>query len=470
MTCAAGRGAEGFSDRNAGRTELAAIISLHGEDKQAQMAGINKAKILVVDDDPDLLHLIGMRLTVAGYEVIGASSGEHALECFRAGRPQVVITDLRMAGMDGHALFARLHEEAPSVPVIIVTAHGTIPDAVAAIQCGVFEFLTKPFDGQELLSRVATAVALSPPVAPAAESGGWRDEIVSVGMAMDELLRQARRAAEDRQPLLIHGPRGAGKTTLARAIHRASPRRGSHFVAVCCAGERAKPDDLRFDGCNAALSELIASAAGGTLLLQEIGALSLADQARVLPLVRSTEPFGYAGNGLPDVRVLAASSQPLDKAIRDGAFRADLYYAVSATTLRVPSLAERQEDIPALVAHFVNRHGNRRRLSPKAITLLQETPWPGNIRQLENVVEQSLRASVSSLVSVSLIRRLLQEEQEKHMAAFGQARRTFEREYLEQLLLATGGNVARAAHIAKKNRTEFYKLLARHGLAPTAFK
>lgn len=190
------------------------------------------ARILVVDDDPDLLHLIGLRLSSAGYAVSQAASGEEALRQFEAEQPQAVITDLRMDGMDGHALFARLHEAAPSVPVIILTAHGTIPDAVVATQRGAFGFLTKPFDGQELLERVAAAVAVSPPVRATSDDGQWRQAIVSRGVAMDELLRQARRAADESGPLLITGPVGAGKATLARAIHDVGPRRKKPFVAL----------------------------------------------------------------------------------------------------------------------------------------------------------------------------------------------------------------------------------------------
>lgn len=431
---------------------------------------MEQANILVVDDDADLLHLIGVRLSVAGYKVIEAASGAEALERFHAERPRVVITDLRMDGMDGHALFARLHEEAPSVPVIILTAHGTIPDAVAATQRGVFGFLTKPFDGRELLDRVAAAVAMSPSVSPAAESGGWREGIVSVSAAMDELLRQARRAADDDRPLLLTGPRGAGKTSVARAIHGAGARRGKPFARMHCSGQSPDVHEQLFGGRNG-VGRLLSSAAGGTLYLDEIGALAASSQARLLALVHGGSGlFGRSTGQSPDVRIVAASSQPLDKAMRDGAFRSDLYYALAANTLRLPSLGERPEDIPVLVAHFVARHGGDCRLSPEALALLQEATWPGNVGQLEAVVEQALCATVSPLVPASLVRRLLREEQEREIAAFDEARRAFERDYLEQLLLTTGGNVARAARVAQRNRTEFYKLLARHGLDPASFK
>lgn len=440
---------------------------------------MGKPKILVVDDDPDLLHLIGVRLSVAGYDVTQAASGEDAVERFRSERPQAVITDLRMSGMDGHALFQRLHEEAPTVPVIILTAHGTIPDAVAATQRGVFSFLTKPFDGRELLDRVAAAVALSPPVMAAAEDGHWRAAIVSVSVVMDELLRQARRAAEDNRPLLIVGPTGAGKATLAKAIHEISPRVGKPFVVAPSATLPTAELEAQLFGVGgdkqsagaAGVGPLMLAAKAGTLFIDEVGALSPVAQARLLPLVHSTaEMFGRSRSAMPDVRIIAASAMPLDRAVRDGGFRADLYYALGASNLRVPALSERQEDIPALVASFVSRHGGERRFSPEALALMQEAPWPGNVRQLENIVEQALRLSVTPLVPATLVRRLLREEQERNMAGFDEARRAFERDYLAQLLQTTAGNVARAARLAQRNRTEFYKLLARHGLDPASFK
>ena len=192
------------------------------------------ARILVVDDDPGLLELIEMRLMADGYAVSCATSGEEALAHFRAKRPRAVIADLRMEGMDGHALFARLHAEAPTVPVIMLSAHGTIADAVAATQRGVFDFLTKPFDGRELLARVAAAMAISPEVESGGSEGGWRAALVSSSLAMDELLRQLRRTADSDTPVLISGPRGSGKEALARALHGASARSAAPFLAVRC--------------------------------------------------------------------------------------------------------------------------------------------------------------------------------------------------------------------------------------------
>jgi len=430
------------------------------------------ARILVVDDDPDLLDLIGMRLTAAGYEVALASSGAAAIEIFRRERPRAVVSDLRMDGMDGHALFDRIHAEAPSVPVIILTAHGTIPDAVAATQRGVFSFLTKPFDGRELLARVAAAVALSPAIVTGDGEAAWRAPIVSAGPAMDEVLRQARRAAASDEPLLISGPGGCGKELLARAIHAAGPRARKPFVVMRCGpqpGHGNEGDEDRI------FADAVAAARGGTLFLDDVGELAASTQACLLPLVREISLFTAKAKTTRDIRFIAATAQPLDQAIRNGEFRADLFYGLSQTTLALPGLDARRADIPLLVAHFIDRWAERvpgaaRGFAPDALVLLQEAPWPGQVRQLRSVVEQALGRAVTPLIPASLVRRLLSEDNEREMSAFDEARRTFEYEYLVELLRTTSGNVARAARIAQRNRTEFYKLLARHALDPATFK
>jgi two-component system response regulator GlrR len=425
--------------------------------------------VLVVDDDPDLLHLIGLRLTTAGYAVASAASGAEALELFHAHAPRAVITDLRMEGMDGLALFEKLHAEAPSLPVIILTAHGSIPEAVRATQRGVFGFLTKPFDGHDLLERVAAAVAVSPPLKAAGADtpamGG-----PSASAAMNELQRQARRVAAADEPVLITGPSGAGKESLARAIHGAGRRAAKPFVVLHCnelPGGRAGED--------APLAQAVVSVAGGTLFLHDVDKLLPGGQVRLLPLVRDLGLFSILGQPKenPNVRVIAATSQSLNQAIRAGHFRADLYYALSRNVLTVPPLSERREDIPLLVAQFIAQlpgTGEPRSFAPDSLALLQQAEWHGNVRQLRNVVEQALRTSVTPQVPASLVRKLLTEEVEREMAAFDEARRAFEYDYLVQLLRTTGGNVARAARVARRNRTEFYKLLARHSLDPGAFK
>lgn len=419
------------------------------------------ARILVVDDDPDLLALISMRLTSAGYTVAQAASGREALDIFRAERPRAVVTDLRMDGMDGHALFERLHAEAPSVPVIILTAHGTIPDAVAATQRGVFSFLTKPFDGRELLARIAAAIALSPPIAPERGNAAWRRDIFAADAAMDELLRTAHRLADDPQPLLLKGPRGSGKELLARAMHACSRCAKQPFqVLQCGSGADSQMEEARF---------VAAFEGDGTLLLDDIDQLAPGLQTQLLARVGTTGLFEGRRSA---VRIIATTTQSLETAAHDGRFRADLYYTFMRNTLSIPSLAARRGDIPLLVTHFTEQAAKKtaQAFSPEALTLLCEAPWPGNVRQLRSIVEQALALAVVPLVPATLVKRLLLEDNEREMTAFDDARKAFEYDYLAQLLKTTHGNVAQAARIAQRNRTEFYKLLGRHNLDPAQFK
>jgi two-component system response regulator GlrR len=432
---------------------------------------MDKPTILVVDDDPDLLQVIEMRLTFAGYDVVTATSGVSALEVFRAGRPRAVVTDLRMEGMDGFSLFERLHAEAPSLPVIILTAHGTIRDAVRATQRGVFSFITKPFDGQELLARVAEAVAVSPLTAVGMVDAGGEKMLVSSNPAMGELHRQARLAAESSEPIIVLGPRGVGKELLARSIHGASANAEKPFVPLRCGqwSEARSGMDL--------LGNAIERAGGGVLFLDDVEGLSPAMQVGLLPLLIASGVFAWTARapGRPSVRVIASTTQPLAQLVRVGRFRSDLFYALSRTSLTVPALADRRDDIPPLVAHFVSAGamhagGSLHAFAPEALALLQESPWPGNVRQLRHVVEQALALAVTPRIPAALVARLLREEEQKDLPAFDEARRGFEYDYLMRLLTTTGGNVAQAARLADRNRTEFYKLLARHQLDPAAFK
>jgi two-component system, NtrC family, response regulator GlrR len=424
------------------------------------------ARILLVDDDPGLLELIGMRLAAAGFETMRAKSGAEALEQFRSARPRVVISDLRMDDMDGHALFTRIHAEAPTVPVIMLTAHGTIPDAVAATQRGVFGFLTKPFDSRELLAKVAEAMAVSPDVDPAVEADSWRAPLVTSSTQMDELLRRSRRAANLDCPVLISGPRGSGKEILARAIHVASSRADEPIFVLRCGDLSEERRE------NSSLERALTSESGGVVVLKGIEDLPQREQMSLVLRLR-TNPFASAAtspNG-SGVRVIATTTQPLDNAIRDGRFRADLFYALGQVVLNVPALSERRSDIPALAAHFAARsHGAARGLSPEALVALQEAAWPGNVRQLRSVVERALALSVTPQVPATVVRGLLRSESERDMNALSEARRSFEHEYLVNLLETTGGNITRAARIAQRNRTEFYKLLARHNIDPVRFK
>ena len=444
------------------------------------------AEILLVDDDPDLLKLIGLRLSAAGYRVKTAESGEAALAQIAINRPAVVVTDLRMPGIDGMQLFEQINAQHPTLPVIILTAHGTIPDAVAATQRGVFGFLTKPFDPQELLKKVAQAVAVAGESrdAHAGTDDAWRAEIVTRSAKMDDLLRRARLVADSMAAVLVLGESGTGKELLARAIHTASNRCNKPFLAINCAAipEQLPESELfgyakgAFTGAATAQQGLFQAADGGTLFLDEIGDMPLSLQAKLLRVLQegAVRPVGATQSVNVDVRIISATHRNLDQMRADRTFREDLFYRLNVVALKLPSLSERREDIPLLVSHFLKKIATRYRkavptLAPDALAALVAAPWPGNVRQLENLLEQAVALSTTHVIPLSLIRHSL-DDSAAPLVSFEAARKTFERDYLVRILKLTAGNAAQAAQMAGRNRTEFYKLLQRHNLEPGMFK
>ena len=447
---------------------------------------MNHGDVLLVDDDPDLLKLISLRLTSAGYRVRTADSGETALATIAVERPATVITDLRMPGIDGLQLFEAIHRQHPALPVIILTAHGTIPDAVNATQRGVFGYLTKPFDSQELLKKVAGALEVSggEPAGSESTAGRWRANIITRSPRMEDLLRQAKLVADSDASVLIFGESGTGKELLARAIHDASRRSDKPFVAVNCG---AIPGDLleselfghargAFTGAVQAHKGLFQAADGGTLFLDEIGDMPLPLQVKLLRVLQEGEvrPVGSTQAMPVDVRVISATHRDLESQREQGLFREDLYYRLNVVSLKLPSLAERREDIPLLAVHILRRLAERYRkpplsLAPDAMALLVAAPWPGNVRQLLNLLEQAVALATTPVIPATLVQAALKEDAAA-LIPFEEARKTFERDYLVRLLKITGGNVTQAAQLAKRNRTEFYKLLQRHRLEPGMFK
>jgi two-component system response regulator GlrR len=443
----------------------------------------DSAKILLVDDDRDLLQLIAMRLQASGYGVTAVESGEAALAALAVSRPQVVVTDLRMQGMDGMALFDAIHRDSPSLPVLILTAHGTIPEAVTATRRGVFSFLTKPFEPKVLLDTVAEAMRLSSPPS-SGEVENWRAELITRSSSMEDLLAQARRVAASDASVCIFGQSGTGKELLARAIHRASPRNGAPFVAVNCG---AIPEGLleselfghkkgSFTGAVSDRRGLFQAAQGGTLFLDEVGDMPLPLQVKLLRALeeRKIRPVGSHESFDVDVRVVSATHRKLEERIASGEFREDLYYRLNVVKLYIPALAERREDIPLLANHFLRRLAERYRrghlgFSPEAMQLLVSAPWPGNVRQLLNVIEQAVALASTEMIPESLVRQAL-DVADTALTPLDEARKAFERDYLVRILKITGGNVTKAARLAGRNRTEFYRLLERHSLEPGMFK
>jgi len=440
----------------------------------------------VVDDDPDMLRLLSMRLTAAGYRVLAVTSAESALNQLALERPALVLSDVQLPGKDGLALFDAVRAQHPSLPVILLTAHGTIPDAVEATARGVFGYLTKPFDGKALLEKISQALAVSaPPHLPSSRGEeNWRSEIISRSARMEEVLAEARMVAQSDASVLLRGDSGAGKELLARAIHKASPRAKKPFVAVNCGAiPEALLESELFGHMKGAFTDassnhkgLFQAADGGTLLLDEIGDMPPALQVKLLRVLqeRAVRPLGSSQSIPVDVRIISATHRDLEAAMAEGQFREDLYYRLNVVTLALPTLGERREDIALLANHFLNRLAAKygKRLSgfaPEALKALTTATWPGNVRQLFNVVEQVCALSTTPLIPLALVQRALRTPSIE-VLNYADAKQKFEREYLVGLLKLTDGNVADASRLADRNRTEFYRLLQKHALTPGQFK
>ncbi|WP_194710446.1 two-component system response regulator GlrR [Pantoea agglomerans] len=438
------------------------------------------AKLLLVDDDPSLLKLLGMRLRSEGYQVTTAASGPEALRLLQKEKIELVISDLRMDEMDGLALFGEIQKRHTGLPVIILTAHGSIPDAVSATQQGVFSFLTKPVDKDALYKAIDEALAQQAPVS----DDRWREAIVTRSPLMLRLLEQAHMVAQSDVSVLINGQSGTGKEMLAQAIHAASPRNGKPFVAINCG---ALPEQLleselfghakgAFTGAVSARDGLFKTAGGGTLFLDEIGDMPQPLQVKLLRMLqeRKVRPLGSDHDIEIDVRIISATHRDLPKAMEKKEFREDLFYRLNVVNLKIPALHQRTEDIPLLANHLLRQAAERhkpqiRSFSVDAMKRLMAASWPGNVRQLVNVIEQCVALSSSPVISDALVEQALSGENSA-LPTFAEARNQFELNYLRKLLQMTKGNVTNAARLAGRNRTEFYKLLSRHELDASDFK
>ena len=440
-------------------------------------------QILLVDDDTSLLKLLSIRLEAEGYRVQTAESGEEAIQVLRNEPIELMVTDLRMDGISGMELFGQVRHFYPGLPVIIMSAQGTIPEAVAATQKGVFEFLTKPIDKDKLLATIEAALKQS-----GSTQGemfeGWREHIVTRSPAMEHILNQVKQVASSDVSILITGASGTGKELLARALHAADEHRHGPMVAINCG---ALPEQLleselfghvkgAFTGAVSANEGLFRAADGGTLFLDEIGDIPLSLQVKLLRALqeRRVRPIGGTATEPVDVRIISATNRDLEQDMQEGQFREDLFYRLNVVNFHLPALAERVEDIPLLANHFLRetrafQMGNINSFAPAALEVMIHSPWPGNVRQLQNVVQRTAALSTTPVIPEALVREAL-TVQDQYLPSLNQARQQFEHDYLVKVLRLTSGSVAEAALLAQRNRTDFYKLLKRHQIHPERFK
>ena len=365
-------------------------------------------RILLIEDDASTAASLKKVLCAEDYEVETAGRGDAGLELARQNEYSVVISDLRLPGLGGLDLVARLHAAKPKQPIILMTAHGTTETAIEATKLGACDYLLKPFEADELLDLVASAVASSRLMSEPVEMGEARMDqsaIIGKSRAMQAIYKEIGQVAATPATVLIRGATGTGKELIARAIYQHSLRADKPFIAVNCA---AIPDTLleselfghergAFTGAQTRRIGRFEQAHGGTIFLDEIGDLNANTQGKLLRVLqeRCIQRLGSEASILVDVRVLAATHRDLETAIKEKEFREDLFYRLSVVTIMLPPLNERTEDIPQLAKYFIHRFGKELGLDspsvqPEAISFLQNQPWPGNVRELENVIRQAL--------------------------------------------------------------------------------
>jgi DNA-binding NtrC family response regulator len=370
---------------------------------------MKKSVILLIDDDDSLRRVMEFSLTEAGHMVQTAASGEDGLRLFEKDTFDAVITDITMPGMSGMEVLAKVRQRVPSIPVIVITAYGTIESAVEAMKQGAFDYITKPFNRDELRLTLEKAIKMrrlekeNVELRAEVTDRYCFESIIGSSEKMKEVLDLAGRVAASDASLLITGESGTGKELLAKGVHFNSRRANGPFVAVNCA---AIPEALieselfghvkgSFTGAVRDKEGKFELADGGTLFLDEIGDLRIDLQAKILRALQERE-VDRIGGGKPvsvDVRVIAATNKDIERAVKEGAFREDLYYRLNVITLFIPPLRERKDDIPVLAGHFLKKFNTEAdvRMDASALSVLMAYGWPGNVRELENVIE---RASV----------------------------------------------------------------------------
>lgn len=440
------------------------------------------AEILLVDRDPASRQHRTQCLAAGGYRVAVANPGAEALAHVGLQVPATIV--YVVGGSEGldEPFIDTLRGEYPALPVIVIAQRSSISAAVRLMRKGVFCCLDSLCTPSILLDEVSRALASSISRRDS-DAAAWRGAIITRNSVMSTLLDQVANVAEGDASVLIQGPSGSGKELLAKAVHLASPRHAQPFLGINCS---AIPENLleselfgftqgAFTGATRDHAGLFQQAQGGTLFLDEVGDMPLSLQVKLLRVLQEREirPLGSVQSLPIDVRIVSATLRDLTDEVAAGRFRSDLFYRLNVVTLNLPSLSERADDIPILANTFLQELSRKYGrtiggFAPEAMALLMQAPWPGNIRQLYNTVERAVALSVAPVIPAAVLKTIVGDTHE--IESFELARNRFERGYLTQLLRICSGNVARAASLARHNRTYFYKLLQRHQLDPALYK
>ena len=447
-------------------------------------------KILVVDDDRNILKLLRMRLEANGYQVFAAAQSQEALEIVENEAIDLALVDLKLDGENGIDLTKDLHQINPVIPVIILTAFGTVKTAVEAMRKGAYSYLTKPFDNDELLLQIKNCLDKSKLLVEVENLRGivkekyGFDNIIGKSEKMKTVLELVAQAAETDSIVCISGESGTGKELIARYLHLAGDRGDGPFVPINCA---AIPETLMeselfgyekgaFTGASKTKKGLFVQAHNGTLFLDEISDMSLSMQAKVLRVLEKAEfyPLGGGKTIQVDVRVIVASNKNLEEEVEKGNFRDDLFYRINVIRIALPPLKERKEDILLLAKHFLSKFSQKMKkeivgFTPGALKKMMHYHWPGNVRELEHMIESAVAMSLQNVITEDLILQSYKLEEEG-LKSFKQAKLDFEKNYLIQLVEIAQGNVTQAAMLAGKHRADLYELLKKHNLDPADFR
>ncbi len=447
--------------------------------------------ILIVDDDKNILEILGLRLETEGYKVTATAGVKEALKMFDAELFDLALVDLKLSGKEtGIDLMEKMHEAAPEIPVIILTAYGTIDTAVEAMKRGAYSYLTKPFDRRELLLQIKNGLeksSLSREVRRLKALLGERfgfENIIGKSKEMQAVMEQVARAAETDSNVCIHGESGTGKELIAKSLHLLSSRKDKPFVAVNCAaipeglheGELFGYEKGAFTGALRNKKGFFAQGHGGTVFLDEVSEMPESMQVKLLRVLQEKQfyPLGGEKPTEVDARILTATNKNLEDEVKNGRFREDLFYRIYVIPISLPPLRERKEDIPLLVDHFIKNFDTKMKkrvtgISTPALQKLLSYSWPGNVRELENTIEYAVAMTVQEEVGEDLILHTKAMERDK-LKPLKDAKNQFEKSYISNILSLTGGNVSKAAKLAGKYRSDFYDLLKKHDLNPMDFK